>query len=98
MSHYFRISLSLKHGPRSRQLFLQLPEVFNDAVVHDHHVPCRMRVRIGLRGSTMRGPARMANSGHTHHGGFAQTLFKVAQFARRTATFNSPIFEGCNTG
>ena len=95
MGYHFRIRLRKKDGAGCGQFFLQFAEIFDDSVVHDNHVAGRMGMRVRLRGSAMGGPARVANAGHPHHGRFTQTLFQVAQFARRPAPLDSAILKRC---
>ena len=64
MRHDLRIRLGDELVAFLLQLFLQLQIIFDDPVVHHHILPgaIAMRVRIFFRGTSVSGPARVANS------------------------------------
>ena len=65
------------------QLVLQGQVVFDDAVVHHHHVARAVAVRMGvlLGGAAVRGPAGVADAERAIHGFQADGILQVAEFA-----------------
>ncbi len=98
MGYHFRVGLGLKYSTHGDQFFFEFTKIFNDAIMHNHHVPRRMGVCIRLRGRTMGCPTSVANARHPDHGRFTQALFQIVQLARCPAPLYPAILKCCDTG
>ena len=63
MSDHFGVGVAGEDRAVRDQLFLQLAEILDDAVMHDRDQVGRMRMRVGLGRLAVRGPAGMADAG-----------------------------------
>jgi hypothetical protein len=91
MGDDFRIRIRLETALGFLQFFLQFLIILDDAVMHDGHLICCMRVRIALRRVAMRRPARVADADGAAERLFLQLVGKVDEFAFGAAAFDLAI-------
>ena len=75
------------------ELLLQAEVVLHDAVVHYHHVPVAVsvRVRVYLVGAAVRGPARVSNAHYSQGKAAVQRFDKRTQLSRGLVHGNKPL-------
>ena len=98
MSDHLGVGVAGEGGTVAHQLFLQLTEVLDDAVMHHRHQLGHMRMGIGLDRLAMRGPAGMADAGVAHQRLALQALFEIAQLAFGAPPRQVAVLEGGDAG
>ena len=94
----FGVGFGLEDVALGLQLFAQLAEILDDAVVHDRDLVGRMRMRVDFVGLAVRRPARVADAGMARERLAHQALFEVLQFAFGAAAREVAAFERRDAG
>ena len=81
MSDHLSVSVAGEGGAVAHQLFFQLTEILDDAVMHHRHQLGHMRVGIGFDRLAMGGPAGMADAGVAHQRLALEAVFEITQLA-----------------
>ena len=81
MQHNLGVGLGVELGALLFELFAQLAEIFDDAVVNDGELVGRVRMGVGLVRLAVRRPARVADADLAEERLFLQPLLEIFQFA-----------------
>ena len=81
MNDGFRIGVGLEPVAFGLELGAQFAEILDDAVVDDGNLRRHMRMRVALRWTAVRRPARVSDAGPSGKRLGEQALFEIAQFA-----------------
>ena len=81
MGDHFGIGLAFEARAVPLQLLAQLPEILDDAVMHDGDAARHMRMGVSLDGRAMRGPARVADAGRARERLPVEPLAKRAELS-----------------
>ncbi len=98
MSDYLGVGLAHKLAAARDELFTQIPEILNDAVVHDGDQIGGMRMRIIFRRTPMGCPTRMADTDRASERFTLQSCFECMQLAFSAATAELAVIKRRDTG
>ena len=93
LGDHFGIGLGLEHAALGFQALAQLAVILDDAVVHDRHAVCHVRVGIGLVRRAVRCPAGVGNAGEAFHRIIAEARLQVMDLALGPAPLD-PLVPG----
>src|SRR5438270_8291067 len=93
MGHHLGVSFGEKARTLPLQFFTQLPEIFDDAVVHDCQPIGRVRMGVALAWPSMGGPAGMSDPDRAFERLALQFTLQIAQLALDATTFQPSAFE-----
>jgi hypothetical protein len=98
MRNHLGVGLGGESHPPALQLGFKLTEVFDNPVVYDGNFADNMRVRIGLIGRSVSGPARMANARAAVKRSAIQLALKLRELSRRAQPLESGSFQSGYAG
>ena len=94
MGDHLGVGVAGEHRALRDQLFLQLAEILDDAVMHDRDEVGRMRMRVGFGRLAVGGPAGMADAGRAVERRSLQQLLEIAQLALGATPAELAILDG----
>ena len=94
MSDHFGVGVAGEGGAVAHQLFLQLAEILDDAVMHHRHQLGHMRVGIGFDRLAVGRPAGMADAGVTQQRLTLEPFLEIAQLAFGAPPAEMAVLDG----
>ena len=98
MNDDFRIRFAFKHMALRGQFVTQLAVIFNNTVMHDGDILCRMRVRIGFIRHAVSRPTRMPDTDCPRQRIFRDFSLQINNFTLCPAPFDPAVNQRCDTG
>ena len=98
MRHHFGVGFRTEFDALGFQLFAQLAEILDDAVMHDREPVGRVRMRVAFVGTAMGRPAGMADAGHAFKRLAPELGFQILQFAFGAAALEMAVFHSGDAG
>ena len=98
MGNDLGVGVAGERGAVAHELFLQLTEVLDDAVMHHRHQLGHMRVGIGFDRLAVGRPAGMADAGVAHQRLALEPLLEIAQFAFGAPPAEMAVLDGGDAG
>ena len=97
---HFGIRIRLEDSAFGLQLAAQLDKVFDNPVVHHHHIAGHPQVGMGVAGAWLAvgGPAGVSHAQAAVYGFFEYQRLQARQLAGIAADFDMPILQHCQPG
>ncbi len=98
MGGHFAVGLGFEDVALGDQLFAQLAEILDDAVMDDRHARRGMGMGVGFGGRAMGGPAGVTDAGPARQRLLLQHRFQLGEFAGRAAALDLSAHQSGDAG